>query len=67
MSAFLFVAAADSAIGQIARLVDLNVISRKTAFVALVCHASRQRLLFRAPAIGDGLGGGNAGNGLYTG
>ena len=70
MSAFLVIAAADSAIGQIARRVDLNVISRETAFVTLVCHASRQRLLFCAPAFRDGLddgSAGDAGNGLYTG
>ena len=70
VSAFIVVAATDSAIGQIARLVSLHVPPIEIAFVALVCHASRQRLLFCAPAFRDGLGdgsAGDAGNGLYTG
>ena len=57
MSTFLLLAAAYSAIGQIARLIVLNLMPWEIAFVAFVCHASRQRLLFRAPAFGEGLNG----------
>ena len=41
VSAFLVLAAADSAIGQIACLVVLKFPSREMTFVALVGHASR--------------------------